>query len=110
MMKTRQWWAVGAAIVLATVAGSGLVVLAGDDKAALAARLVKSGEILPLEQIFQRAQAEHPGKLLEVELDYERGRYVYEVKILDAKGIVWKMEFNAKNGTLIRLKQKQEDD
>jgi uncharacterized membrane protein YkoI len=109
-MKTLQWWALGAAIGLAIVAGSGLIVLAGDDKAALAARLSKSGEILPLEQILERAQAEHPGKLLETELDHEWDRYVYEIKILDNKGIVWKMEFDAKTGAFIRSKQKKEDD
>ena len=110
MLKTLQWWPVGAAIVLATVAGSGLVARADDDKAAVAARLSNNGEILPLEQILERAQAQHPGKLLETELDDEEGHYVYEIKILDHKGMVWEMEFDAKTGALIRLKQEKEAD
>ena len=109
-MKTLQWWAVGAAIALATVAGSGLVVLAGDDQAARAARLSKNGDILPLEQILERAQAQHPGKLLEAELEDEQDQYVYEIKILDNKGMVWEMEFDAKTGALMRSKQEKEAD
>ena len=110
MAKTLKWWALGATIALAAVAGSGLLVLADDDNAALAARLSKSGEILPLEQILAHAKAERPGKMLETELEHERGRYVYEVKILDDKGVVWKLKLDAKTGTLIRSKQKQEGD
>ena len=104
--KTWQWLACGAA--LAVVIGSGWVALAADDKVALAARLAKNGDILPLEQILQRAQATQPGKVIETEFEHDRGRYVYEVEVLDDKGVVWKLKLDAKTGTLIRAQQ--EDD
>jgi uncharacterized membrane protein YkoI len=106
MKKTWQWLACGAA--LAVMAGSGAVALAADDKAALAARLAKNGDILPLEQILQVAQAKQPGKVIETEFEHDRGRYVYEVEVLDDKGVVWKLKLDAKTGTLIRARQ--EDD
>jgi uncharacterized membrane protein YkoI len=105
MKKTWQWLACGAA--LAVVVGSGAVALAADE-AALAARLAKNGDILPLEQILQLAQAKQPGKVIETEFEHDRGRYVYEVEVLDDKGVVWKLKLDAKTGTLIRARQ--EDD
>jgi uncharacterized membrane protein YkoI len=109
MMKTLQWWAIGAAIVLAAVVGGGTMVLAheddDDDDPALAVRLANSGEIRLLEPLRERALTERPGMLLKTELDHERGRYVYKVKILDHQGIVWKMKFDAKTGEPLRTVQ-----
>ncbi len=72
-----------------------------------AQRLRESGRILPLETIVQRAQALHPGKLLDIELEREDGRYVYELELLDERGVVWELEYDAATGTL--LQRKQED-
>jgi len=112
-MKTLKWWAVGVALALAAIAASSTVVLAHDDDddkdndRELAAQLVQRGEILPLEQILQSQSVhpEHQGKMLKSELEHERNRYVYEVKIQDDRGIVWEMEFDAKTGELLRAKQ-----
>ena len=71
---------------------------------------MKAGEILPLEKIIERARAEHPGKILETDLDMELGRYVYEVELLDDKGTVWEMELDAKTGELLRSKIDMDDD
>jgi uncharacterized membrane protein YkoI len=108
MKKTWKWLACGAALALAVVAGSGAVAPAADNKAALAARLAKNGDILPLEQILQHAQAVQPGKVIETEFEHKRGRYIYEVEVLDDKGVVWKLKLDAKTGALIGAKQ--EDD
>jgi uncharacterized membrane protein YkoI len=106
MRKRWKWLAVGA--VLALAVGGGWVARAADTQAALAARLAKSGAILPLEQILQRAQAAQPGKVIEAEFEQRFGRYVYDVEVLDDKGIVWKLRLDAKTGAVMRVKQ--EDD
>lgn len=67
-----------------------------------ARRLQREGAILPLEQVVSSAQARHAGELLEVELEHKRGRYVYEVEILDPQGRVWEMRFDAHDGTFLR--------
>jgi uncharacterized membrane protein YkoI len=108
MMKTWRRWAVGVAIALIAVAGSGTAVFAHDDTdddAALAAQLAQSGDILPLEQILLHVHAEKPGKVIETELDHERGRYIYDVKVLDAEGVVWKLTIEATTGAVLRIKQ-----
>ncbi len=67
-----------------------------------ARRLKEMGQILPLEQIIKAAQAEHPGRVIEVELESKDGRYVYEVELLDARGEVWELYFDAASGVLIK--------
>ena len=99
------------AVALAVVAAVAAPTIANaDDDARKAAELVKAGEILPLEKIIERARAEHPGKILETELDRELGRYVYEVELLDDKGTVWEMELDAKTGEILRSKIDKDDD
>ncbi len=63
-----------------------------------AIRLSESGDILPLEQVLERAKTIQPGKVLEVEFGREYGVYVYELEILDADGRLWEVEFNAQTG------------
>jgi uncharacterized membrane protein YkoI len=72
-----------------------------------ARRLRRKGAIVSLETVASAAQRVRPGELLEVELERKRGRYVYEVEILDAEGQVWEMRFDARDGSL--LKEEAED-
>ena len=77
----------------------------GSDDHETARRLSEDGEILSLETILQRAQQHQPGRVLEVEFDNYRGQYIYEVEILNAKGVVWELEFDARTGQLLERKQ-----
>jgi uncharacterized membrane protein YkoI len=72
-----------------------------------ARRLRRKGAIVSLETVADAVQRVRPGELLEVELERERGRYVYEVEILDADGHVWELRFDARDGSL--LKEEAED-
>lgn len=67
-----------------------------------ARRLKEAGEILPLQQIIKQAQAEHPGRVIEAELDNRDGLHVYEVELLDAHGEVWELLLDAATGKLIK--------
>jgi uncharacterized membrane protein YkoI len=69
--------------------------------------LMKEGEILPLATILDTAQARHPGHTVETKLKEKHDKLVYEVEILDNKGEVWEMKFDAKTGKM--LKEEQED-
>lgn len=79
---------------------------AGEDISHVEARkLQASGEILPLEKITEIARSIKPGDILETELERSRksGIYIYELEILDAKGVVWELDINAKTGELIKI-------
>ncbi|WP_341237333.1 PepSY domain-containing protein [uncultured Limnobacter sp.] len=97
-MKARAYLLIIAILLLAVPAAH-----ADDDRRIR--RLQRSGEILSLETIFAAARSVKPGRIVDVDLDKEDGRYVYEIEVLDAGGRVWEMEFDARTGSLLKLKQ-----
>jgi uncharacterized membrane protein YkoI len=71
----------------------------GQDAAQQTARqALKQGRYVPLENIVRDALQRHPGTLLEVELDDG----VYEVEILRADGVVIELDYDARNGKLLK--------
>ena len=69
--------------------------------------LVEQGEVLPLQQFIDDAQQRFPGRLLEVELEWDDGRYVYELELVTRAGIVLELEYDAVTGKLLDV---DEDD
>ena len=63
------------------------------------------GDILSLDRILQEARGQHPGRVLESELEQEDGRYVYEVELVDDQGRVREMKFDASTGDVLKEKQ-----
>lgn len=88
---------------LGIVASLALPRALADDDQSLARRLSAAGQILPLEKIIARATAIKAGKVLETELEDKKGRYVYEVEVLDSQGEVWEVKLDARTGALIEL-------
>lgn len=79
---------------------------AGEDISHMEARkLQAAGEILSLERIIEIARSAKSGDILETELERSRktGLYIYEVEILDGKGMVWELNLNAKTGEIIKI-------
>ncbi len=79
---------------------------AGEDISHMEARkLQAAGEILSLERIIEIARSAKSGDILETELERNRktGLYIYEVEILDGKGMVWELNLNAKTGEIIKI-------
>ena len=66
--------------------------------------LLERGEILPLARILEIVRAQVPGDVIEVELDRDDGVWEYEVKVLTAAGIVRKVELDARDGTVLKVK------
>ncbi|WP_243633796.1 PepSY domain-containing protein [Motiliproteus coralliicola] len=58
--------------------------------------LVEQGQVLPLEQILQRHQSRLKGRLIDLELEHEHGRLVYELEIIDDQGVVREYLIDAK--------------
>lgn len=67
--------------------------------------LREQGVILPLENILHKVEKIRPGRIMEVELEKKRGRYIYEIEIADPKGKVWELKVNASDGSLISQEQ-----
>lgn len=106
MGTTRVLPALAGAGVLVAVLLTGPVLPARADPDHVAARRLRdAGEVMSLEKIVERARAEKPGDILESELKQERGRYIYEIEILDAGGRVWELRLDARSGELIRIEK-----
>lgn len=69
--------------------------------------LLEAGDILPLEQILERVRESYPGRLLEVELEKDDGKLIYEVELLDGEGRVWELELDAVSGEMMKEKQEK---
>ncbi len=70
---------------------------------------LQAGEILPLPTIMARVAQSYPGHVLEVELEREDERWIYEFKILQPSGGLLKLEIDAKSGDVMRQKTKGSD-
>ena len=64
-----------------------------------------AGEILPLPAILERVAKEHPGNVLEVELDREGERWIYELKILQGGGGLLKLKVDARDAQIIKRRE-----
>ncbi|AGA88021.1 PepSY domain-containing protein [Stutzerimonas stutzeri] len=68
-----------------------------------ALRLRNEGLIVPLETLIQRALERYPGaRLLEAELEEDDDIYVYEIELLTTQGVARELEFDARDGRLIK--------
>lgn len=92
-----------ALLAVSVFTGGNAPALADDVDLVQVRKLQASGAILSFEKIAELARAIKPGDILETELEKRQGRYVYEVEILDAKGVVWELKLNARTGELIKL-------
>lgn len=61
----------------------------------------QQGVILPLEKVLEKIPSHLDGRILEVELEGDRRRPIYEVEILDQQGRVWELKLDARSGELL---------
>lgn len=66
---------------------------------------VQAGEVLPLPALLERLQRTHPGGVLELELEREHGRWIYEVKLLQPDGQLLKLEVDAATAQVLKVRR-----
>jgi Predicted membrane protein len=67
---------------------------------------VQSGQALALPVLLERLQRSHPGQVLEIELERDDGRWVYEVKLLQPGGQVVKLAIDARTAEVLKQRFK----
>lgn len=67
-----------------------------------ARQAVESGQVLPLKAILARVEREHPGEVLEVELEQDDGVWLYEIKLLQSGGLLNKLKLDARTGAVVK--------
>lgn len=72
-----------------------------------ARRALEAGEILPLRTVLERVERDYPGQVMEVELERDGGRWVYEIKLLRTNGALLKLEVDGRDGALLGSKERE---
>lgn len=97
----RKVWAM--AVLIVAMAMSAGVSADGDDHDRARSALER-GEVLPLHAILEKVGQTYPGKVIEVELEREHGRWIYELRWLMRGGALVKLEVDARDGTILDKK------
>jgi len=74
---------------------------ASDEDHDVVKRLLESGEIVSLEKLLTDARSRHSGRVLEIEVERERGQIVYEIEMVDEEGKVHEYYYDVKDGRLL---------
>ena len=82
--------------------------LADSDDHDRARRAMEAGEILKLSEILRVAETARPGRVIELELDRDDGRWIYELELLSPDGRLYEMEIDAATGAVLEIER--EDD
>jgi uncharacterized membrane protein YkoI len=93
-------------LLLAMLAAATGLARAGDGQAHdhdhdRARQALQAGEILPLKAILAHVEKAHPGQVMEVELERQEGRWIYEIKLLRAGGSLTKLKVDARDATVL---------
>ena len=72
---------------------------AGKDDHERVRRAVESGQVLALPTVLERLSREHPGQVLDVDLEQDGDHLVYEIKLLKSDGQLVHLKLDARTGT-----------
>ena len=97
------------ALVLAAVMAATGARASSDGDHDRARDAVQAGQVLPLKTVLERLEREHPGQVLEVELERDDGRWIYEVKLLQSGGRLVKLELDARSGEVLKRRDRDRD-
>ncbi|MBN9602144.1 MAG: PepSY domain-containing protein [Afipia felis] len=92
-------------LIMAVMMGASQPVSAADCKRSQDCALdaFKGGEIKPLPDVLAVVREKIPGEVVKVELDREKGVWVYEVKILTPSGKRRKVEIDASTLAIVKM-------
>lgn len=65
---------------------------------------VRAGRVVPLGTIMDWIAARYRGQVIEVEIDIDDDRLIYEVELLTEAGHILEFEFLATDGTFLEVK------
>jgi uncharacterized membrane protein YkoI len=71
-----------------------------------ARRAVQRGEIRPLVDLLGIVRDKLPGEITGVELERERGRWLYEFRVIDKAGRLFEVYVDAETGDIKNTKEK----
>ena len=73
-----------------------------------ARKAVAAGEVLPLRVIIDRVERDHPGQIMEVELERKGNAWIYEIRLLRSSGELVKLKIDASNGKVLGVEERKD--
>lgn len=64
--------------------------------------LVASGDLMPLDEILRRNEAEIGGRIIDIELERKGDGYVYEITFLRLDGRKSELKIDGRTGVIVR--------
>lgn len=89
------------ALVLAGLLPAGGALAEDHDEQDEARGAVRAGAIQSLDAILAKIRISHPGEIVRVHLERERGGWIYELRQVDPTGRVRELHVDAVTGTVI---------
>lgn len=75
-----------------------------DDLAEMQA-MAKAASLIAPDQAVAKALAAKPGTVIDADVDRKFKKYYYEIEIVDAQGVEWEVDIDAKTGEVRRVKK-----
>lgn len=101
MLRTICTFCTALALLFAPVSG----VTGGERDHDRARQALKAGEVMPLVTILERVALQHPGQVLEVELERDDGAWIYELRVLGPDGGLVKIKVDARTGAVLKSRK-----
>lgn len=108
-MSSRKLLAGLAGALLLALAGAAAGEAGGRHDHDEARQALAAGEILPLKTILERVEREHPGQVMEVELEHRGPRWIYKIKLLQPGGTLLKLKIDGRSGETLRAGERQHE-
>jgi uncharacterized membrane protein YkoI len=93
------------ALILSLIAAPALADRDDHDRAR---RALEAGQILPLAHILAAAEAVRPGRVIELELERDDGRWVYELELVSPEGFIYEVEIDAASGKVLDVEREED--
>ena len=100
-------WRLAACVLWAAALAMPPAWASGKDDHDRARQAVQAGQVLPLPTVLERLQREVPGQVLDVELEQERDRWIYEIKLLTPAGQLTKVKLDARTAEVLRVRSRE---
>jgi len=97
-------------LILWIAAAVPVAAIADDEDHDRARSALEAGEVLPLEKILGRIRPAYPGEVLEVELERDDGRWLYEIKVLQPGGKLLKLKVDGRDAAVLGVRNRSSAD
>lgn len=75
----------------------------------LARQALQAGKVLPLRTVLDQVERQFQGQVVKVEFEHDDGRFIYEMRLLQANGQMAKLKVDAVDGRVLSVRRKGHD-